>query len=106
MHFKIFTDANTSDKAWKVLRKVITVSETDCSSEKVEPYHKGGFVCSFTISNEALDWAQAIFHALAIAQKIGRGWMLSGDITEELDAWSNDSSVVGVQNIHLVLRNA
>jgi len=103
MHWKIFTDANTSEKAGKVLHKVIARLETNCSSEKVEPYHKGGFVCSFSTSTETSSWSQSIFQALSMAQKIGRGWVLTGDITEELDAWSNESSVVGVQNIHLVV---
>jgi hypothetical protein len=39
--------------------------------------------------------------ALASAQCTGRGWLLSGSIAEELDAWSNHSLVSGVSPIHI-----
>ena len=106
MHFKIFADVNTSDKARKVLHKVLTLLESDYSDEEVKSYHKGGFICSFTIALQTDNWPQSVFQALLMAQKIGRSWVLTGNIAEELDAWSSEPSVVGVQNIHVVLSNA
>jgi hypothetical protein len=105
MHWKIFTDTNTSEKANKVLQKVIAQLQIECKSEKVEPYDKGGFVCSFSSSIEVSSWSQSVLQALFLAQKIGRNWVLSSDISEELDAWSNESSISGVQNIHLIVLN-
>lgn len=105
MCWKIFTDANTVEKAHKVFQKVITQLEVECTLQGIESYHKGGFVCSFSSVTEVSNWPQVVFDALSMAQRIGRSWVLSGNLPEEVDAWSNASSVVGVQNIHLMLLN-
>jgi len=105
MYWKIFTSANTAEKAKKVLRNVTSIVDMNCNTEKVEPYHKGGFVCTFSCVNEGSNWPESVFLALTEAQKVGRGWILSGSIEQELDAWCNESSVSGVENMHLVLVN-
>ena len=103
MHWKVYTAATTSDKANKVLGRVLKVLAVEHSSEKIEPYHKGGFVCSFNTCASAVKWPEIVLESLSFAQAIGRGWVLTGDIQRELDAWSNESTVVGVQSIHLVV---
>lgn len=104
MHWKIFTDANTPEKARKVLKRLIEKLAVVHSAEKIEPYHKGGFACSFSTFPEAKEWSEVVLESLALAQAIGRGWILTADIQSELEAWSNESAVAGVQNIHLVVK--
>lgn len=52
-------------------------------------------------SHAAQSWPEFVVLALTSAQSIGRGWLLSGSIAEELDAWSSHSSVSGVSSIHI-----
>jgi len=101
LHWKIFTDANRQDKAAKVMRRVLSKLQTEALNVKIEPYHKGGFTCTFDTSCEIDQWSDVVLYAIALAQSIGRGWLLSGDIRQGLEAWSNDSPVVGVKNVLL-----
>lgn len=106
MYWKIFTDANTPDKARKVLGWVIDKLSVQYTGSNIEPYPKGRFVCAFEVASSKSSWAEVVVESLALAQKVGRGWELNGNIEEEIDAWSNDSSVNGVKNIHLMVENA
>ncbi len=106
MYWRIFTDASTPEKAKKVMGWVVAKLAVSYREEKVEPYHKGGFVCSFEVTPNGRVWPEVVIESLALAQLIGRSWVLSGDIENGIDVWSNDSSVRGVQNIHLVVENA
>lgn len=80
IHWKIFTDVNTVDKANKVLERVLKVLAIDRSAEKIEPYHKGGFVCFFNICSSSQKWSEVVLESLSLAQIIGRCWVLSGDV--------------------------
>lgn len=103
MYWKVFTEAKTQDKAENVFRRILKALSFDYSSKKIEPYHKGGFVCSFTTFPTSKEWPEVVLESLSYAQSIGRSWIISGDIRYELDAWANESSVSGVQSIQLVV---
>jgi len=96
---------------------VVDCLDVPHKGKKIEPYSKGGFVCSFEVAPNENEWPEVIVEALSLAQHIGRDWKLSGSfleafwklsgsIEDEVDAWSNDSSVHGVKSVHLVVENA
>ncbi|MES9980562.1 MAG: hypothetical protein ABW107_17660, partial [Candidatus Thiodiazotropha sp. 6PLUC5] len=89
MYWKVFTEANTPEKAKKVLKRVVDKMAVTHSNESVEPYHKGGFVCTFEITSNAQNWSEVVIESLSLAQRVGRGWVLYGNIENEIDAWSN-----------------
>jgi len=99
----MFTDANTAEKANKVFRRFIKQLSVEYTDLNIEPYHKSGFVCTFSTPLTATQWSEIILESLSKAQLVGRGWELTGSIISELDAWSNESSISGVQNIHVVV---
>lgn len=101
MHWKLFTDAGSHEKAERIVSLAIEKLSVSASELKIEPYHKGGFVCSFFAPSNATSWAEVVLEALESAQQIGRGWLLHGNICSELDLWSNESSIVGVKSINL-----
>jgi len=101
MHWKIFTDAGSPEKAKRIVSIAIEKLSASATELKIEPYHKGGFVCSFVAPPKATSWAEVVLEALQSAQLVGRGWLLNGDISGELDLWSNESSIVGVKSINL-----
>lgn len=106
MHWKIFTDASSSENAKKVLGWVVGNLSIQINEEKIEPYTKGGFVCSFKAEPSVIAWPAVVLESLKLAQAVGRDWHITGDIENELDIWCNDSSVSGVQQIHIIVKNA
>ncbi len=102
MHWKIFTGANTPEKATKVMNDVINRLAAESDTLKIEAYPKGGFTCSIRMSPKSDKWSDIVLESLKLAQAIGRGWVLTGDICNELDVWSNEPKVAGVKSIHLV----
>ena len=102
MQWRVFTDARTEAKAKTVLAKVLIKLGETSTNAVFEPYQIDGFVCSFATLPKSAIWSEVVLESIALAQSVARSWIVSGDILVELDAWSNDSTVVGVQNIHLL----
>lgn len=98
---KIFTDAANEKKALVVLNKVKNAIEFGSQSESCEPYHKGGFVCSLQVNISGASWEEMPYKLLSLCQSIGRAWQVAGSIEEEFDAWSNESNITGVSNVHV-----
>lgn len=102
-HWKIFTNSSTEEKAKKVFNAFSKTIAIQCGNLIIEPYHKGGYTCSCTIKLKATEWPEATLEALTKAQSVGRSWVLTGNIETELDAWSNEPCISGIQNIQLAL---
>jgi len=100
--WRIFVDAGSDRNARVLLKRVGEALGIQPEAARVEPYHKGGFVLVISAAVPAGSWPEVVVKLLAQAQELGRGWQLSGSILEELDAWSNLSSVAGVQSVHLL----
>ena len=98
----IFTDAVSKENAEKVANAAIKTIGVICGNLEVNPYHKGGFTCSFESDFESEDWGRIILQTIGLAQSIGYAYILYGDIANELDMWSNESSVSGVTNIQVI----
>lgn len=101
-YWKVFTDANSENKAEKVSKKFIAKLGVECALDKIEPYATG-FVCTFSSVMNTSNWSECVLDSLTLAQKVGRAWVLSGAIEDELDIWSNAPSVMGVNNIQLLV---
>ncbi len=104
IYWKIFTDAGSKEKAEKVANATIKTIGVIGGNVDVNPYHKGGFTCSFESDSESGEWGSIILKTISLAQNIGRSYILNGDISVELDMWSNESSVSGVTNIQVIAR--
>lgn len=103
INWKIFTDTTTEDKTKKVFLRFVEKASGEYADLKIESYHKGGFVCSFTMPLVTTSWPDAILETLLKAQMVGRGWTISGDIDKELDAWSNETAMPGIRSLHIVV---
>ena len=102
IYWKIFTPAGSKDKAMKVAKSVVKFIGVSHSELVVEPYHKGGFTCSFETIVSKGDWSCVVFETIELAQIIGRAYTITGSIHDELDMWSNEPSVSGVTNIQVM----
>jgi len=107
LHWKFFATAKSVEKAQRVISVAIEKLSVTVYEFKIEPYHKGGFVCSFLSHPGSAVWSEIVVEVLNKAQAVGRNWLVNGDISSELDLWSNEPSINGLESIHLyVSKNA
>jgi hypothetical protein len=93
-------DARTEEKALKLCYRLLAQMRKDAPEKKVDPYPKtGGFVVSFATNLEQGRWSDAVVEAIALGQRVGYGWILSGSIEDDPSGWSNDAKVSGIVSI-------
>jgi hypothetical protein len=100
----MWVDAKTEEKALKLCDRILKRMGRDASAKGVEPYPKtGGFVVSFAIGLEHARWNDAVIEAIALGQRVGDGWALSGSIGDDPRGWSNRTNIAGVESIEWTL---
>jgi hypothetical protein len=103
--WKVFTDAGNEQGAARIFKRVLGILGGEISDSHLQPYPKGGFVISFCSSTSATSWPEAVVEVLGSAQRVGHGWLLSGNIAEELDACCNKPRVAGITFIHVTCQH-
>ena len=89
--------AKTELKARRVYARVADLMATPASALTVEPYPKiDGFVVRFQVVLTSQTWNDAVVEAIALGQCFASGWYLTGAITQDPSATSNQISVAGV----------
>ena len=102
VNWKIFIKTGDAGKANKVFKAFIDLLGEDYH-ENIKPYHKGGFTASFLTTIPNTKWEEVVFEALRLAQKVGRSWVITGDIETEFDAWSDKPKLSGIEGIHIIV---
>lgn len=65
-----------------------------------EPYPKiGGWMFTCQVSLIGQTHGERVVEIIALGQRVGHGWILSGDVYGDLSGWSNEPSVTGAQAI-------
>ncbi|ROP61635.1 hypothetical protein EDF81_0107 [Enterobacter sp. BIGb0383] len=98
IYFDFFTDAGSSAAKEKVARRVkklLDVQYGDCNIGC-----RGDM--RFLVRAEAREWPAAVVEIIAYAQTLGRQWIITGAIHDELDLWSNHATIVGITSIGIV----
>ena len=105
-NWRVFANVSNEKKAETVLKHFVEDLGTTPNETHIESYHKGGFLLSVETTTKDENWAEVVLELLTLAERVGKGWQISGSIQNEFDMWTNESSVVGVQSVHLkCLRN-
>jgi hypothetical protein len=100
-NWRVFTNAHDKESARVLLKRTIKALGVEANEAETEPYYKGGFLISFGTVPASSVWSERVVELIVLAEKIGRGWILLGSIVQELNLWSNESTIAGVQSIHL-----
>ena len=100
-NWRVFTNAHNEKSASVLLKRTTRTLGVKANETETEPYYKGGFLISFGTVPASSVWSETVIELIVLAEKIGRGWILSGSIVQELNLWSNESTIAGVQSIHL-----
>lgn len=105
-NWRVFANVSNEKKAETVLKHFLQVLDISPNETYIESYHKGGFLLTIETITKNENWAEVVLELLTLAERVGKGWQISGSIQNEFDMWTNESSVVGVQSVHLqCLRN-
>jgi hypothetical protein len=97
--WKLWCDAANEKNAGNILTQVRKILPAAALEPSIEPYHKGGYVVSFSIKHTSESWNDYVVEVIAFGQCLGHAWNISGDITLQVDGWSNESRVPGIQSI-------
>lgn len=97
--WKIFCNTKTEEKAIILLNKFKKELKENIEEVITEPYHKGGYVVSFTVRINARSWNDTIVCVVECAQRVGYEWIISGDIMTDPEVWSNKSKISGITSI-------
>lgn len=100
-HF--FTNDDAEDTVNEISAAVIKKMGIPVSTPKIEPYENFGVIIKINSPVSVDSWSSAVLDALVMGQKLGRSWHLAGNIEQELDAWSTESIIPGITQIHLML---
>ena len=102
--WKMWTEAKSEEKALRVFERFRRNLGREARDWSVEPYPKiAGFVVAFWIELETQTWNDSVVEVIALGQRVGYQWTLSGDILTDTDGWSNESNVSGVRSIQWML---
>ena len=100
----IFTDCTSEPSARKVATQLFERAQVLVPPLVISPYHKSGFTVGAVVAMPSCAWSDFVVRAISLAQSVADGWLLSGSITEELDAWSSSATVSGVTAIQICAR--
>jgi|GEM_PF-1427057 hypothetical protein len=105
-NWRVFANVSNEKKAETAIKHFVETLGTTTNKTHIESYHKGGFLLRVETITKDESWSEVVLELLTLAERVGKGWQISGSIQNEFDIWTNESSVVGVQSIHLqCLRN-
>lgn len=100
-NWRVFANVSNEKKAETVLKHFLQVLDISPNETHIESYHKGGFLLTIETITKNENWAEVVLELLTLAERTGKGWQISGSIQNEFDVWTNESSVVGVQSVHV-----
>ncbi|WP_455212182.1 hypothetical protein, partial [Kaarinaea lacus] len=69
------------------------------------PHGGAGFNVRWSMHHKSTSWSDFVLEVLQLAQNVGNGWLLTGDVLCQCDAWCNRPKVAGVQIIEWSIEN-
>ena len=109
--WRVVTNATTEPKAQIVYRRLLRRAEQAGVLHSVRPYsyspalgpRRGGFVILFSTPLAGDVWSDHIVQTLGIAQRIGHGWTITGNVYVQFTGFATDFSVAGVISAEFIV---
>ncbi len=79
-YWKVWIDARTVEGAKKVIKHLAELIEMDPQEVEKESSYKSGFVYNFELHHYERFWDSLLLATLRVAQRIGNGWTICGDV--------------------------
>ena len=103
-YWRVYLNAKSEESATRVMKKVVSALDTSIYDTKIDPYHKGGHVCTFYTLNGSGSRDGSVIDIIKAGQRVARGWQLLGAIDHEPSGVSNESSISGVDMVTWAIR--
>jgi hypothetical protein len=102
--WKIWVEAKSEEKALRVSERVRRTLGRDVVDQSIEPDPKTtGFLVAFAVELGSAAWNDCVVELIELGQRVGYGWILTGDILSDPSGWSNEPGVSGVKSIEWIL---
>lgn len=77
-------------KAHKTYQHVLDALDREATLDGLGPYPglprpREGFALGFRVDLGDLSWAETVLETLSLAQRVGRGWVITGAVDESRD---------------------
>jgi hypothetical protein len=111
--WRVVTNATTEPKARLVYRRLLKRAEQPNVLQSVRRYgylplsgqRRDGFEILFSIPLAGDVWSDHIVQTLGIAQRIGHGWTVVGDVYVQFSGFTSNVSVAGVISAEFMVEN-
>jgi hypothetical protein len=98
--WSVWSLAKSERSARKVHKWLEGRLERETAAVSFEPYPKtGGWMFTFRVPLAGETHGERVVELIAFGQRVGRGWILSGDVYGDLSGWSSEPIVSGIQAI-------
>ena len=98
--WKIWVEAKSEDKALRISERVRRALGGEVVGQSVEPDPKTtGFLVAFWVDLGSEAWNDGVVEVIELGQRVGHGWILSGDVLGDPSGWSNEPRVSGVKAV-------
>ncbi len=95
--WKLWVTAKTEQTARRIYTRVTGRIAYPATLLTIEPYPKTeGFVVTFQVTLASQTWNDAVVEVIALGQRVAYGWFMTGSITDDPSATTNQISVAGV----------
>lgn len=85
--WKLHLDSSTEDSANKIIKRCIKAFDRPPIESSVTKYPKGGYMAIMEFyHNDNLTWSEVVYEIIAFGQRLGSGWSILGNISEESSA--------------------
>lgn len=97
----IFANATTEKATHKVAARLLKLLPRPVEHLEFAQHPKtGGWTFTFQTSLAGTTHNDAVVEVIALGQRVGYSWTLTGDVFGDLDGWSNEARVSGVTSLH------
>lgn len=92
-------NAKKVKNAATLFNRVAKLLQAELIQRQFEANAGAGYTIKWELSHNQDNWNDFVVEVLQLAQNIGNGWLITGDVREECNAWCNRPRVSGVQTI-------
>lgn len=97
-------NAKNEKNAATLFNRVVKLLQAEVIQEELLANAGAGYTIKWELSHQKKSWNDYLVEVLQLAQTIGNGWLITGDVRQECSAWCNRPRVSGVQTIEWSIR--
>jgi hypothetical protein len=98
-HWFMRTNAKNDKNTMVLFNRFVKLLDSDVQYFQCIPNNGVGHTVKWIMDHKVTSWSELLLAVMRLAQNVGNGWLLTGDVTSHCSAWCNRPRVAGVQSI-------